>query len=114
MIPSEIHDYVMTQSDDCFIALREQHPVLDEVIGYENFTELRDGITPNTYSVVLLLPTLKQCIEVKNYSNLIIEAHKLIPSSVLESFQIIYRMPNFKGSNCTEQVCFTHNFQEKT
>jgi hypothetical protein len=31
--------------------------------------------------------------------DLIIKAHQTIPSSVLESFQIIYLMPTFRGIN---------------
>ncbi len=72
----EIHDYLMSESDDHFIALREQYPALDEVIGEENFTEVREGSNPNAYSVVLLLDAFTKYIEVKKYSDYIIDAHK--------------------------------------
>lgn len=112
MIPPnpEIHDYVMSESDDRFIALRQQHPALDEAIGELNFSEIRDGNTPNTYSVVLLLPSLMQCIGVKKYADLIIKAHQTIDSSVLESIQIVYLMPNYRHNGYSEQLFFSHTF----
>jgi hypothetical protein len=113
MIPSnqnELHDLVMAASDDIFIALREQFAALDEAIGSCNFAEIRDGNAPNTFSVVLLLETLTQCMEVREYADLIIKAHQIIDSSVLESFQIIYQMPAFRSRTYSEQLFFIHNF----
>jgi hypothetical protein len=109
--PEEIHDFVMIKSDEIFDQLREQYPELDKAIGAENFTELHDGNTPNSYRVVLLLGSLSQCLEVKTYLDLIINAHKSIDSRILESFEIIYLIPNSTGNGYSENTFFIHNFQ---
>lgn len=109
--PLEIHDRLLDASDEVICALRKQYPLLHQALGGDEiFHEVRETNIQNAYSIVFLAESLRNCIIIKNHSNLIIKALQIIPSGVLESFQIIYLMPNFRGSGYTEQLTFIHNF----
>jgi hypothetical protein len=110
--PSDTYDHLLDASDEAIGRLRRDYLLLDAAIGSENFHELRDGTSPNTYNVALIIPSLKGCQDIKNYADLIIQALKGIGSSALESFSVVFPVFNETTGDYEEQVHFTHNFQE--
>lgn len=107
---SDDYDGLLDASDEVIGILRGEYPALDLAIGNENFHELRDGTSLDTYSITLIIPSLKGCLAVKDYAEIIISALKDIGSTALQSFSIICPVFDESLGDYEEQVYFSYTF----